>query len=272
MELAEIIGFAFALLIGLVLGLLGGGGAILTVPVLTYLFGLTPVVATGYSLFIVGIAASVGTFNHIVRKLVDIKVALLFGVPSVAAVYCVRKVVLPAIPDNVAQFGGWLMTKDAMLMIILGVMVLASAIFMLVGRKPHENAYLRATKMTIKQMLLVMAQGIAIGAITGFVGTGGGFMIVPAMVILCKLPMKVAVGTTLLIATAKSLVGFVGEIQVNPNIDWAFLLSFSAIAVVGIFVGNAISKKASNTSLQRAFAWFVLAIGGFILTKELLLT
>lgn len=269
MEAGELIGFVMAVVIGTIIGMVGGGGSTVMVPVLTYLVGLSAAVATGYSLFIVGIASLFGTYNHIKRRLVDFKIALLFGLPAVAGVFLVRKYGLPAIPEHIATFGEWEFTKGSMLMFLLAILIFGAAVSMITSKKSPDPNIRRPSVRLGWGAGIIFAQGAVIGALTGLVGTGGGFMIIPALVLICKLEMKVAVGTTLLIATAKSLVGFVGEMQVNTNIDWYFLLIFTGLVVSGVFIGNYLSKRLSNETLQRGFGWFILAVGLFIIIKEI---
>ncbi|MFT4981393.1 MAG: putative membrane protein YfcA [Bacteroidia bacterium] len=260
----EIAGWIMALVIGLTLGLLGGGGSILTVPVLVYMLGINPVVSTGYSLFIVGISAFVGAISYYRKDLIDIKTAVVFGLPAIVGVYLARLFVVPAIPTDVFQVGTFMVTKNIGIMLLFAVMMIAASISMIKGRKDREVNPDRKFNYP-----LILAEGLVVGLLTGLVGAGGGFLIIPALVILSDLPMKMAVGTSLSIIAVKSLIGFIGEVQIHTP-DWVFLLSFSALAVAGIFIGTKLSNVISGQKLKPVFGWFVLVMGIYILGKELM--
>jgi uncharacterized membrane protein YfcA len=265
LELLVIIGYLSSVLIGISLGLIGGGGSILTVPVLVYLIGTDPVTATAYSLFVVGAASLVGSYDYFKKGLVNIKTALIFGAPAIAAVYFTRKVMVPMIPEELFTVGDFVFTKNIGVMVLFAILMIAASVSMIRGRKDAEES----TEEQKFNYPLILGEGIIVGVLTGLVGAGGGFLIIPALVVLSKLPMKQAVGTSLVIIAAKSLIGFLGDVA-NREIDWTFLLSFTAIAVVGIFVGSALSNKISGAKLKPAFGWFVLIMGVFILGKSLI--
>ena len=260
----EILGYVGAIIIGLTLGLIGGGGSILTVPVLVYLSGVTAVTATAYSLFIVGFSSLVGSVTYMRKGLVSFKTALIFGVPSIIAVYITRRYVVPAIPDEVFTLGSLLVTKDILLMLIFAVLMIFASYSMIKGRKETEQEEVEQ-KFNYPMIIL---EGAVVGLLTGLVGAGGGFLIIPALVILSKLPMKMAIGTSLLIISIKSLIGFTGDLATR-EVDWAFLAIFSALAVAGIFLGSYLSNFIPGKKLKPAFGWFVLIMGVYILTKEL---
>jgi uncharacterized protein len=263
----EIIGYIASIAIGISLGLIGGGGSILTVPVLVYLFGLDAVMATGYSLFIVGLTSAVGSVDYYRKGLINVKTAVIFGIPSIAAVYATRAFIVPAIPDEVFAIGGFVVSKALLLMLLFAVLMIAASYSMI--RKDKKKAEDNAGEQKFNYPL-ILAEGGVVGVLTGLVGAGGGFLIIPALVVLSKLPMKMAVGTSLAIIAAKSLIGFSGELG-SASIDWTFLLTISAFAIVGIFVGTALSKKVDGAKLKPAFGWFVLVMGIYIILKETLL-
>lgn len=265
MEVLVIIGYVSAILIGISLGLIGGGGSILTVPVLVYLIGNDPVTATAYSLFIVGTASMVGSVNYFQKGLVNLKTAIIFGIPAILSVYGTRKFLVPLIPDELLHLGDFILTKNIGVMVLFAVLMIAASVSMIRGRKDPENE----PKEQTFNYPLILVEGVLVGLLTGLVGAGGGFLIIPALVVLSKLPMKQAVGTSLVIIAAKSLIGFLGDVA-NREIEWTFLLSFTAIAVIGIFVGSALSSKISGAKLKPAFGWFVLIMGIFILGKSLI--
>lgn len=263
---AALIGFAASLLIGLSLGLIGGGGSILTVPVLVYLLGVEPVLATAYSLFIVGLTSAVGVYPKYKEGLVDVRTALIFGAPSIAAVFLTRKLIVPAIPATVLQLGDWVLTKSVLLMILFAVLMVAASVSMISDKKNNKET---PEAMLSYNYPLIVLEGTVVGLLTGLVGAGGGFLIIPALVMLTKLPMKKAVGTSLLIIAAKSLIGFTGDLS-QQTMDWSLLLSVTLMAVLGIFAGNALSKKIDGNKLKKGFGWFVLIMGIYMLLKEML--
>lgn len=261
----EIIGYIASVLIGLSLGLIGGGGSILTVPVLVYLFSEDAVVATGYSLFIVGGTSLFGSYSYFKKGLVSVKTAVVFGIPSIIAVFMTRAYIVPSIPEDVIYFGDFVLTKSVFLMSLFAVLMIAASYSMIRGRAEVEDAHEQVFNYP-----LILIEGTVVGVLTGLVGAGGGFLIIPALVILSKLPMKMAVGTSLTIIAAKSLLGFLGEIG-HSDIDWLFLFSITVFAIAGIFIGSALSNKIDGAKLKPAFGWFVLVMGMYILVKEIFL-
>lgn len=266
MEAIEIFGFIGALIIGIVLGLIGGGGSILTVPVFVYILGLDPMVATAYSLFVVGTAALVGALRNAQKGMVDFKTGLVFAAPALVTVYLTRKFVVPAIPDELFHVGGFLVTKSIGIMVFFAIIMLLAAYFMIKGRKEEEEQE-QEVQYNIPMILL---EGAFVGFLTGIVGAGGGFLIIPALVLLAKLSMKKAVATSLMIIAIKSLIGFIGDVE-NITIDWKFLLAFTLFSIVGIFVGMYLTRFIDGKKLKKAFGWFVLVMGVYIVFKELIM-
>ncbi len=268
----EILGYAASVVIGISLGLIGGGGSILTVPVLVYLMGVEPVMATAYSLFIVGSTALVGALPKWRSGVVNVKIALIFGIPSIAAVYATRAWLVPRIPQEVFSVGSFVVTKPILLMVLFAVLMVAASISMIrskplaVSPEPLANSQ----QPTANSLFLIVLEGLVVGTLTGLVGAGGGFLIIPALVLFAGLPMKEAVGTSLLIIGMKSLLGFTGDLG-HWVMDWSLLLTVTALAVGGIFIGNAMSKRVSGEKLKVGFGWFVLVMGVYILVKEIFL-
>lgn len=260
----EIIGYIASILIGVALGLIGGGGSILTVPVLVYLFAVDAVAATAYSLFIVGITSAVGSVSYFRNGLVNVKTAIIFGIPSIIAVFLTRAFVVPAIPKEVLTVGDFVLTKSILLMLIFAVLMIAASYSMI---KKNTKKADQADEEQNFNYPVILLEGTVVGALTGLVGAGGGFLIIPALVILSKLPMKEAVGTSLVIIAAKSLMGFLGE-SGSTEMNWFLLLSVAAFAIVGIFIGAQLAKKIDGAKLKPAFGWFVLVMGIYILLKE----
>lgn len=260
-------GYLASVIIGISLGLIGGGGSILTVPVLVYLFRIDAVLATAYSLFIVGTTSLVGSFSYIRKGLVNFKTALIFGIPSVAAIYLTRAYIIPQIPYEIFSIGDFVFNRNIMLMLLFAVLMIFASFNMIKKEKVEPAKPVQTQQFNYP---LILLEGIVVGTLTGLVGAGGGFLIIPALVLLSKLPMKEAVGTSLVIIAVKSLIGFLGEGE-NTAIDWFFLLKITGFAVTGIFIGMALSKKIDGEKLKPAFGWFVLVMGVFIIIKETIL-
>ncbi|MCP9200001.1 sulfite exporter TauE/SafE family protein [Gramella sp. GC03-9] len=265
MELLEILGYVGGLLIGVVLGLIGGGGSILTVPVLVYLLAINPVTATAYSLFVVGTSSLVGALRNIPKKLIDFRTAIVFAIPAFLAVYLTRKYMVPAIPDEIFTISGFTLTKDIGIMLFFAIIMIIASISMIMGRNNGTNLPEAEVKYNYP---LIIIEGLVVGVLTGIVGAGGGFLIIPALVLLAKLPMKKAVATSLLIIAIKSLIGFIGDVQ-NMEIDWVFLLIFSGLSVGGIWLGVFLNNFINGQKLKKAFGYFVLIMGIYIIWKEL---
>lgn len=266
-DLLTIFGLLASSIIGISLGLIGGGGSILTVPVLVYLFHVDPVLATAYSLFIVGLSSLVGAFPKYKAGMIDIKTAVVFGTPSILAVFLTRKVLVPAIPATLFEVAGIAVTKALAMMILFAVLMVAASVSMIRDKKKEAND---TNEPRIFNYPMILLEGAVVGVLTGLVGAGGGFLIIPALVMLSKLPMKQAVGTSLLIIAAKSLIGFTGDVMENADkMDWTLLSAVTALAVIGIFIGNQLSKKIDGAALKKGFGWFVLVMGVYIIIKEL---
>ncbi|KGN97854.1 permease [Porphyromonas sp. COT-290 OH3588] len=262
-----LVGYLASILIGLALGLVGGGGSILTVPVLVYLLGVDPVLATAYSLFVVGVTSVVGSVSYFRRQLVDVPTAILFGLPSIVAVYLTRAYLVPAIPEQVLQLGSFVLDRGMLLMLLFAVLMLVASIGMIRPQGVQES---KAQSRGRSPYLLILLEGTVVGTLTGLVGAGGGFLIIPALVLLGSLPMKQAVGTSLVIIAAKSLLGFLGERDL-AGLDWGLLLAVTAFAIGGIFVGMKLSQLIDGAKLKPAFGWFVLVMGLYIILRELFL-
>ncbi|GAA4884512.1 sulfite exporter TauE/SafE family protein [Flaviramulus aquimarinus] len=263
MDTTQILGYVGALIVGLVLGLIGGGGSILTVPLLVYLLAYNPVVATAYSLFVVGTSSMVGTYQKHRKGLVDFKTGLAFSFPSFIAVYLSRRYLVPGIPDILLNFGEFQLTKGMGIMIFFAIIMLIAS-FSMIKKGKNEEHIVQKKQPYYK----TFTQGIIIGTITGIIGAGGGFLYVPALVVWANIPMKKAVGTSLIIVTINSLIGFIGDIQ-TLEIEWGFLLTFTLISIVGIILGVFLSKFISGEKLKKSFGFFVLIMAVYIIYKEL---
>lgn len=267
MMITFIAGLMMALIIGITLGLIGGGGSILTVPVFVYVLGIPPVEATAYSLFVVGTTSAAGAFGYQKQGLIAWKDGLIFAVPSLIAVFIVRSLVVPSLPQTMGGMLGLSFSKDLFIMVLFAViMALASFTMIKDGIKVAPNPNMGSAK----KAAIIMLEGFGVGAITGLVGAGGGFLIIPALVILMGMNMKMAVGTSLMIIAVKSLIGFTGDIIALPSIDWTLILQFTALSLVGVWLGLRISKRIEGHKLKKAFGYFVAIMAVAILAAELL--
>lgn len=260
----EYFGYVASILIGLLLGLLGGGGSIMSIPILVYLFQIDAVTASAYSLFIVGTTSFAGAVPKYRDHLVNIRTGFLFGIPSIITIFITRKFIVPAIPDVLFQWDHFIFTKRLLLLGIFAILMVLASVPMIKGRRdiqPRRKEF---------QTQLIIIEGALIGFLTGLVGAGGGFLIIPALVLLTGLPMKTASGTSLFIIAINSLTGFVGD-ALNSKMDWQFLLTITAIAIIGVHFGNVLSRKIPGIKLKKAFGWFTLAMGCWILVRETIL-
>jgi uncharacterized membrane protein YfcA len=260
----EFAGYTAALLMGILLGLIGGGGSILTVPILVYLFGTNPTLSTAYSLFIVGITALIGSISHFRKGNVNLKMALFFGLPSMIAVFLVRRFVVTAIPDQIATMGNIEITRDNFILTLFAILMLAAAWTMI---KPSITLNKSSDEKQIRLGWIVF-EGVVVGGLTGLVGAGGGFLIIPALVLFTGIQMKEAIGTSLVIIAVKSLFGFLGDASATSGIDYSFLMTFSTFAIGGIIIGSNLIRFIDNQKLKPAFGWFVLFSGILVLIKE----
>jgi uncharacterized membrane protein YfcA len=259
----EIIGYLASIAIGLILGLLGGGGSILSIPILVYLFQIDAVTASAYSLFIVGVTSFAGAIPKYKDHLINLRTGIAFGIPSIASIFITRKWIVPAIPEVVFHIGTFTFTKRLLLLGIFAFLMIAAALSMLKGRSQSRR------EDQEWRLPLLFFEGLLIGFLTGLVGAGGGFMIIPALVWLTGLPFKTAVGTSLFIIAVNSLLGFMGDV-LNYHMDWNFLLLLSSLAIVGIFIGNKLHKEIEGDKLRIIFAWFVLVVGTSIMIREVI--
>ena len=259
----EIAGYIASLFIGVSLGLIGGGGSILTLPVLVYFFGISPTLAISYSLFIVGSTSLVGALNNARRGLVNLKTVFLFGSSSITTVFIARKFIIPFLPDVFFTIGNFQVTHALFVMVVFACLMLAASLSMIKGREISSEVE------KVQRPAIMILYGVLIGLVTGFLGAGGGFLLIPALVILMGLPMKKAIGTSLLIIALNSLIGFTGDIG-RHTIDWKLIAIISTIAIAGIFIGGYFNQKVNSEKLKKGFGWFVLVMGIYILAKEII--
>jgi uncharacterized membrane protein YfcA len=251
-----IIGHILALGVGLSLGLIGGGGSILAVPILVYVLGLEAKVAIAMSLAIVGVVSLIGVIPHWQQGNVNLKTAISFAPPAMLGAFIGAR--LAAFP---------LVTDTLQLVSFAIIMLIASYLMIRKPKKPLGELSSPQKHHPQYPWLAITLEGLGVGIITGFVGVGGGFAIIPALVLLGEIPMKQAIGTSLLIITFNSVTGFLGYLN-QVNIDWNLMFSFTTAAALGVIVGAGLSQKISGTKLQTAFGYFLIAIAIFILIKR----
>jgi uncharacterized membrane protein YfcA len=261
----ELVGYASAVVVGLVIGLAGGGGSILTVPIFVYVFHIPTILATTYSLFVVGTTSLVGSINHIWNKRVDLRVTLAFALPSFISVYLSRRFLVPALPDPIFQFERFVLSKSEAILYFFALVMIIAARAMLRNERPEEG---EAADGRPRYGSLAL-DGLAVGLLTGTIGAGGGFLIVPMLVLLAGLPVNRAVATSVLIIAVNSFVGFMGDIQ-HTQLNWNFLLPFTGLSIIGIFAGMYLARFVAPDKLKKGFGWFVLVVAVYMFTRELM--
>lgn len=238
---------ALAIVVGISLGLLGGGGSILTVPLLAYVAGMEPRHAIATSLLVVGVTSAIATITHARAGRVRWRIAVLFGLVAMAGAYA---------GGLIARF-----VPGTVLLVAFAVIMIAAGVAMLRGRKDCAVA---DQPLPVVRITLL---GIAVGLISGLVGAGGGFLLVPALALLAGLPMPVAVGTSLVVISMQSFAGFAGHLA-NEQIDWKLAAFVTAAAVFGALIGGRLTALVDPTTLRKAFGWFVLLMASVILAEE----
>lgn len=265
----ELLGYIASILIGLSLGMVGSGGSILTVPVLVYLMGVNPLLATTSSLFIVGITSLVGGIRAYIKKQVDFKAVTEFGIPSIFSIFITRHYILPELPGHLFTIGNLNVSKEMFLMVVFAILMLAASLVMI---RSHETKKIvrNQEKDRHEKVLPLMLLGLCIGVITGLLGAGGGFLIIPTLVLFLKIPMKTAIGTSLLIVAVNSLFGFLFSLK-QFQYNWTLIILFTLFSIAGLFIGSKLAEKVSGSSLKKGFGWFVLVMGIYIIIKEIFL-
>lgn len=261
MEIHQLIGYGLAVLVGISLGLIGSGGSILSVPILVYVMGIQPVLAAAYSLFVVGVSALVSGFQKAKDGLVDFKKVFAFGIPTLIAVFFTRKVIVPSLPEIIKITDRFSLSKRLLIMAVFAVVMILASWKMI---RPVQESPVQASVSPLK----ISLAGLAIGLVAGFVGAGGGFLIVPALLFLAQTPIKKAIGTSLFIVALQSLIGFLGDVS-QQIMDYQLLFTFTACSLGGVFVGIRLSKVISGEKMKTIFGYFVLCMGIYILIKEI---
>ncbi len=261
----ETIAYILALVVGIVLGLIGGGGSILTVPIFVYVLNMAKEQATAYSLFVIGLVAMVGAFRYAVRREVDFKTGIIFAIPTIPAIFLTRSYLIPSVPYVLFEYQDIQFTRGTGMMLLFALVMVISGVSMVRGRKN-----IRSVESKVKYNYpVIVVQGLLVGVLTGLVGAGGGFIIVPALVLLARVPMKIAVGTSLFVITLNSLVGFIGDMGKAYQVNWTLLFIFASISIVGVLIGAYFNSKVPAKQLKKGFGWFVLVMAVVILFKEL---
>lgn len=266
-DMLVVVGYILATVVGFTLGLLGGGGSILSVPILVYCFSYDPIEATTYSLFIVGSASIAGTLKYFEEKMISLPGVILFGIPSVLAMFFTRRFLIHELPETLIKIGSFEITKNLFVIILFAIIMIIAARFMIKGRDRVAADELRWNAPLITMILL----GVATGFLSSLVGAGGGFIIIPVLIKFFKMPIKRAIGTSLCIIMLNSLIGFTGDVSAHVSIDYLFLIKFTGLTILGIFAGIYASRHISGNKLKPIFGWFVLIMGIFIITKELII-
>lgn len=267
MSVLEIIGYISALFIGLVMGLTGSGGSILSVPVLAYLFGFDEKVSTAYSLFIVGMTAVVGSQKVLKEKQVNFRLILYFGIPAVLGVLLSRRVILPLLPDELFQIFDYVISRRMFVFGLFASLMLIAVYTMFYKSKIE----LEQTTSKVKFHPLLLTEGMFLGIFMGLVGAGGGFLLVPALMLIARLPIKKSIGTSLVIVCMNSLSGFFLGDFFYIEINWGFLLSFTFLSLIGIIVGGKLVNLVNPEKLKKGFAYFILTMAIFVFLMEFIL-
>ncbi|MDP3560514.1 MAG: sulfite exporter TauE/SafE family protein [Legionellaceae bacterium] len=257
-------GYSLAVIMGLILGLIGAGGSILTMPILVYFLHISPVVATGYSLLVVGTAALFGATRYWQIGKVDLKIALIFAMPAMIAVWLARKILLPALPTMMLGI-----SKDSFIMLLFALLMVVASIFML---KPvYEQRMSGSPPSGFLYTIKLILGSFAVGLLTGMVGAGGGFLIIPSLIALFNISMKMAVGTSLAIIAMNSFVGFSGDLSLGIELNWWLLMVFITLTLIGMGIGTSIAHYVNDKTLRNGFGFLAFFVGVGIFVHELFL-
>ncbi len=256
-----ILAYILAILVGITMGLFGGGGSILTIPILIYIANVEPIQATSYSIVIVGLSAIFGSANKFRKNEIDLSKSIYFGIPSIIMLYLTRRYIIDLIPNTLVNIGEFALTKPNFILLIFTMIMLLSAYSMY-----FEKSIKHIEKE--KHPLYITILGVLIGLIVGLVGAGGGFLFIPALVKFTGMKMKEAIGSSLFIVALNSIFGFIGDIVNNVKYDVSFLTIFAVISIIGMFVGIYISNYISGKNLKRYFAILVFLIAVNMILKE----
>lgn len=258
------VGYVASALVGVALGLTGGGGSIVTVPVLVYLFRIEPILATGYSLFIVGATSLAGGIKSAIDGTVHFRKAIIFSVPATIAIFVTRHYILPHIPESIWTINSFPVTRDMIMMTLFAVTMFVVSLRMIKKGSNEGSAVAEESDQHIKTLVI----GGVVGLLSGIIGAGGGFLIVPALIHFEKLPIRQAVATSLVIIAINSMAGFLGDINVSGPFDLSLVLTLSTLSISGVLLGGYLSRFIAGENLKAGFGWFTLAMAFFIFYKE----
>ncbi len=231
-----ILGYIASFVMGTSLGLIGAGGSILTVPILFYFFGQNAMQATTNSLFVVGVAAFIGALINAKNGDINMKIGIFFALPSFVGIYISRNFILPSLPNTLVSTFGFILTKPLLVMTVFAIIMVFSS-WAMIRSGGRSNVELSKFNPTLSDFTAIGFKGLIIGAITGFVGAGGGFLIIPALVLLLKFPIRLAIGTSLAIIAANSLFGFAISFPSVQVKDCPLLLTICVLGIGGMFLG-----------------------------------
>ncbi len=260
-------GCAISVLIGISLGLIGGGGSILTVPVFVYIYKIDPILSATYSLFVVGVSSFTISIRSLIKKNIDYKTLIYFGIPSTLSIFIVRRLIVNQIPLSFILLDIKLL-RSSVFMILFAMLMFVAAIQMTRNKKESSSTFNKLNTDGNKKMRIIVV-GCCVGIITGLLGVGGGFIIMPSLISVLHLNIRKAIGTTLIIIAINSSFGFLTTVSRQP-IDWYLLLVFSSGSIAGIFIGSYLSDKISGAALKKIFGCFVLFISMWIFLKEII--
>lgn len=261
-----ITGYLLSIIMGTVLGTLGAGGSILILPILVYFMGVNPSLATTYSLIIVGFTALIGSIKYLRNNQINLIDTLTFAIPSLITIYLTRRYLLTIFPESF-YLENLIITKDFIIMMIFCILMFIAAYLMLFSK---EKLSIVSSNLIYKNFKIIL-QGSLVGIFTGIVGAGGGFLIIPTLVIFVGLNIKTAIGTSLFIIFIKSLIGFIGDIQAGVQINYHLIIMITLCTSVGILIGIRCSKNISENILKKAFGYFLILISLFIILKEIII-
>lgn len=259
----EVVGYLLAFIVGLVMGLIGAGGSILSSGLMIYIFGLNPMISASYTLLNVGIISLVGSIQYYRKDLVQIRTGLLFAAPAIVTVLYMRAYVVPSIPHIIFESGSMAFSKDLFVKLVFAILMIIIA-WNMITKKTVETQ--KANNLNAWMVTLI---GIIVGLLTGIVGVGGGFMIVPALLFFTGLNVKTAVGTSLFIITLNTGVGFFGDFAAGVVYNWAFLIKFISLTVLGMLISGLVVHKVQTEKIKKLFAIVMLFLGTWIIFKEL---
>lgn len=262
MELYILGAFLFVL-IGVILSLLGSGGALLTIPVLVYIFDVDPYWATSYSMFIMGVSNWAATIDNIKKNLIYYKIGLCFAIPGLLVTFIIRRFILPIVPDVLFESDVLSFTKGSAIMLSFAILMFYTAIKTF--RRKNTIEYSRIEFSPVINIL----QGAAIGLVTGFAGAGGGFLIVPALLFTVKMPMKEAAATSLFIISITTFLGFFGDFNPAIEMDWTLIIFCTAFSILGILITSFIKDTFSNKFLKTSFGYFILGLSLLVFYIEI---